>query len=102
MPNGFTMAAGEVTVVVEVCARLTGFGALANLAIGDVYRLHVLPARSPGQGGGGLASPPSYAALGEGGSRGPFGTAPTLAAAFSSHPRSPSNLPAAERARAAA
>ena len=95
------MAAGEVTIVVEVCARLTGFGALANLAIGDVYRLHVLPARFPGQGWA-PNKRPSYAALGEGGSRGPFGIAPTLAAAFSSHPRSPSDLPAAERARAAA
>ena len=102
LPDGFTMAAGEVTVVVEVCARLTGFGALANLAIGDVYRLHVLPARSPGEKDWAPNKGPNYAALGEGGSRGPFGSASTLAAAFSSHPRSSSNLPAAERARAAA
>ena len=80
LPDGFTMAAGEVTIVVEVCARLTGFGALANLAIGDVYRLHVLPARTPGQGWAPNEGP-NYAALGEGGSRGPFGTASTLAAA---------------------
>ena len=65
LPTGFKMAAGEVTVIVEVCARLTrpGVGAVSSLAIGDLYRLHALPARSlerdwvP-------ATPPVYAALG--------------------------------------
>ncbi len=46
LPAGFKMAAGEVLVIVEVCARA---GALSALAIGDIYRLHVLPLRSPEQ-----------------------------------------------------
>ena len=38
---GFTMDAGEVAVVAEVCARLTGAGALTGRFIaGDIYRVH--------------------------------------------------------------
>ena len=43
LPAGFKMVAGEVLVIVEVCARA---GALSALAIGDIYRLHVLPLRN--------------------------------------------------------
>ena len=43
----FTMAANEVLVVAEVCIRLKGQGAVSGLAIGPVYRHHVLPARVP-------------------------------------------------------
>ena len=44
LPAGFTMGAGEVAVVVELCARPGG--AAASLA-GDIYRHHVLPVRAP-------------------------------------------------------
>ena len=53
LPDGitaseFTMAAGEVVVVVEVCARLSGAGMLTQHFIsGDLYRHHVLPVRDP-------------------------------------------------------
>ena len=50
LPAGFTMAAGEVIVVAELCARLTRAGSLTGRFVaGDVYRLHVLPAREPGR-----------------------------------------------------
>ena len=49
LPTEFTMDAGEVLVVVEVCARLTVAGSLTGRFVaGDVYRLHVLPVREPG------------------------------------------------------
>ena len=44
LPGKFTLAAGEVVAVVELCARPGG--AAARLA-GDIYRHHVLPAREP-------------------------------------------------------
>lgn len=44
LPGTFTVAAGEVVAVVELCARPGGAaGALA----GDIYRHHVLPVREP-------------------------------------------------------
>ena len=49
LPTEFTMDAGEVLVVVEVCARLTVAGSLTGRFVtGNVYRLHVLPVREPG------------------------------------------------------
>ena len=51
LPVDFTVAAGEVVVVVEVCARLTREGSLTGRFVtGNVYRHHVLPARTPAQG----------------------------------------------------
>ena len=47
LPADFTMAAGEVLVVAEVCLDLANEGALSGLVVGPVYRLHVLPLRSP-------------------------------------------------------
>ena len=48
LPADFAMAAGEVVVVVEACARLAGAGALTGRFVaGDVYRHHVLPVRAP-------------------------------------------------------
>ncbi|MYF30519.1 MAG: hypothetical protein F4169_17055 [Gammaproteobacteria bacterium] len=44
LPGRFTLAAGEVVAVVELCARPGG--AAARLA-GDIYRHHVLPVREP-------------------------------------------------------
>ena len=50
LPAGFTMAAGEVIVVAEFCARLTRAGSFTGRFVaGDVYRHHVLPARDPGR-----------------------------------------------------
>ena len=46
LPADFTMAAGEVLVVAEVCARLTREGSITGRFVaGDLYRLHALPAR---------------------------------------------------------
>lgn len=45
LPAGFTMAASEVVVIVEVCARLRREGSFTGrLVTGDVYRLYALPA----------------------------------------------------------
>ena len=44
-PGDFTMAAGEVLVVAEVCMRLTREG---SFTAGDIYRHHALPARVRG------------------------------------------------------
>ena len=44
LPGKFTLAAGEVVAVVELCARPGG--AAGSLA-GDIYRHHVLPVRAP-------------------------------------------------------
>ena len=44
LPDGFTLDAAEVAVVVELCARPGG--AAGSLA-GDIYRHHVLPVRAP-------------------------------------------------------
>ena len=42
------MSAGEVLVMAEVCARLTGKGSMIGTVIaGDIYRLHALPLRDP-------------------------------------------------------
>ena len=50
LPDHFTMADDEVIVVAEVCARLTREGFLTStIFAGDIYRLHALPARDPGQ-----------------------------------------------------
>lgn len=49
-PPWFTMLPDEVVVIVEVCARLTREGFLTGTFVaGDVYRLHALRAREPGQ-----------------------------------------------------
>ena len=48
LPRRFDMAAGEVLIVVEVCARLTREGSLVGRFIaGEIYRLHAVPAREP-------------------------------------------------------
>ena len=50
LPDGFTMLPDEVVVIAEVCARLTREGSLTGKFVaGDIYRLHALPAREPGQ-----------------------------------------------------
>ena len=47
LPDDFTMAAGEVVVVAEVCVRLRREGSLTGRFIaGDIRRLHVLPTRN--------------------------------------------------------
>ena len=59
LPDGFTMAAGEVLVVAEVCARLTREGSITGRFVaGGLYRLHALPARDPDRA---PTSPPVYA-----------------------------------------
>ena len=53
LPAGFDMSAGEVVIVVELCARLTREGSLTGRFIaGDIYRHYAVPAREP-------ATPPS-------------------------------------------
>lgn len=48
LPAGFDMSAGEVVIVVELCARLTREGSLTGRFIGgDIYRHHAVPAREP-------------------------------------------------------
>ena len=50
LPDGFTMSEDEVIVIAEVCARLTREGSLTGKFVaGDIYRLHALPGRNPGQ-----------------------------------------------------
>ena len=50
LPDGFTMLPDEIVVIAEVCARLTREGSLTGKFVaGDIYRLHALPAREPGQ-----------------------------------------------------
>ena len=50
LPDGFTMLSEEIVVIAEVCARLTREGSLTGKFVaGDIYRLHALPARKPGQ-----------------------------------------------------
>lgn len=47
LPSDFAMSAGEVLIIVEVCARLTGEGSLTGLFLGrDIYRAYGLPARN--------------------------------------------------------
>ena len=42
------MSVGEVLIMAEVCARLTGKGSMIGTVIaGDIYRLHALPLRDP-------------------------------------------------------
>lgn len=49
LPATFTMAAGEVLVIAEACARLTREGSLTGRFVaGDIYRLHAVPVRDPG------------------------------------------------------
>ena len=49
LPATFTMAAGEVFVIAEACARLTREGSLTGRFVtGDIYRLHAVPVRDPG------------------------------------------------------
>ena len=56
--DGFTMSEGEVLIIAEVCARLTREGSLTGRFVaGDIYRLHALPAREPGE----TPSEPVYA-----------------------------------------
>ena len=48
LPADFKLVAGEVVVIVEVCARLTREGSITGRFVaGDLYRLHVLPGRAP-------------------------------------------------------
>ena len=48
LPGKFTLAAGEVVAVVELCARPSGAGSLTGRFVaGDIYRHHVLPVRAP-------------------------------------------------------
>ena len=48
LPGKFTLAAGEVVAVVELCARPGGAGSLTGRFVaGDIYRHHVLPVREP-------------------------------------------------------
>lgn len=48
LPGKFTLAAGEVVTVVELCARPHGAGSLTGRFVaGDIYRHHVLPVREP-------------------------------------------------------
>ena len=57
LPAGFDMSAGEVMVVVELCARLTREGSLTGRFVdGDIYRHYAVPAREP-------ANPPSKPTL---------------------------------------
>ena len=49
LPATFSMAAGEVLVIAEACARLTREGSLTGRFVaGDIYRLHAVPVRDPG------------------------------------------------------
>ena len=49
LPDGFAMNAGEVLVIAEACVRLTREGSLTGRFIaGDIYRLHAVPVRDPG------------------------------------------------------
>ena len=60
LPTGFSsgMAAGEVLVVAEVCARLRREGSLTGRFVtGDIYRVHAVPARDPDE----PPSAPAYA-----------------------------------------
>ena len=59
-PTSFSagMAAGEVLVVAEVCARLRREGSLTGRFVtGDIYRVHAVPARDPDE----PPSAPAYA-----------------------------------------
>lgn len=48
LPADFAMDAGEVAVVVELCARPNGVGNITGRFVsGDIYRHHVLPVRAP-------------------------------------------------------
>lgn len=59
LPAGFNMSAGEVLIVVELCARLTRQGSLTGRFVGgDIYRHYAVPAREP-------AKPPSKPAYAE-------------------------------------
>ena len=49
LPATFAMEAGEVLVIAEACARLTREGSLTGRFVtGDIYRLHAVPVRDPG------------------------------------------------------
>ncbi len=57
-PDGLTLAADGVVIVVEVCARLLVQGRLASRVLaGNIYRLHALPVRDVRQ----LPAAPTYA-----------------------------------------
>ena len=48
LPATFAMAAGEVLVIAEACARLTREGSLTGRFVaGDIYRLYAVPVRDP-------------------------------------------------------
>ena len=47
LPTGFDMSAGEVLIVVELCARLTRQGSLTGRFVGDIYRHYAVSARQP-------------------------------------------------------
>ena len=57
-PDRLTLASDDVAIVVEVCARLLLQGTLSSRVLsGNIYRLHVLPARDNRQ----LPPAPAYA-----------------------------------------
>ena len=50
LPADFAMAAGEVFIIAEVCARLVREGSITGRFVaGDFYHHHALPARDPEQ-----------------------------------------------------
>ena len=58
LPADFGMSEDETVVIAEVCVRLTREGSLTGRFVaGDIYRLHALPTREPGQ----IPAEPAYA-----------------------------------------
>ena len=50
LPDGFVMSPDEIVLIAEVCVRLTREGSLTGRFLaGDVYRVHALPFRVPGE-----------------------------------------------------
>ena len=71
LPDDFAMDAGEVLVIAEACARLTREGSFTGRFVaGDLYRLHAVPVRDPG-------NPPSAPAYSLAAPRGTPASPPT-------------------------
>ena len=67
LPADFTMNAGEVLVIAEVCARLTREGSLTGRFVaGDIHRAHALPARDPSEPPAAPARPVAQSTAGSG------------------------------------
>ena len=82
LPADFTMAASEVVIVVEVCARLTREGSITGRFVaGDIYRVHALPFRDPDEVPAAPTRAETIAALGP--------RAPLLLALGGAQPRRP-------------